>query len=99
MILDARDCFPKYQASCGRRYFEWKPSSLEFMLAGSIAGDATVTLQTHTSLTYKLKEKLIVLGSCLDNSGLTRTSMEFNLGRAVQLSQWHNGYEHGNPQL
>ena len=43
---------------------------------------SAITLQTDTVLPYTLKDKLLVLGACLDSSGQTRTSMEYALGRA-----------------
>ena len=85
MVNDVSYCLAQYKDSLAKSYFQWKPSSLEFMVSGSFIDTSDTQLLTYSdgvALPYKQKLQLIVLGSCLDNAGHTRTSIDYNLGRA-----------------
>ena len=73
--------------------FRWKPASLEYMLCGSLSGsklkpDVVVVerpvrsrpLAPH-SVTFLIREQLIILGTLYDQRGNTMVSLEYRLGK------------------
>ena len=84
MITDLGRAVGQFVDSQGRRYFTWKPESLEYLCAGRLrgCGDALSIVQDAATLHYERKQKIALLGDLLDVEGSTSTSFHHNLGRA-----------------
>ena len=88
MISEMDAAFGKFRDSAGRRYFEWKKDSLEYLIGGTLRDTSDETLQVPIEsilVHYERKERLVILGDCIDSRGTTSTSIQFNLGRAETL--------------
>ena len=101
MINDLDAAFAAYRKRTGERYFEWKTSSLEYMVSGPLQDDERESielLQEGVPISYILKETIAVLGDHLNNEGSTSASVDFNCSRADSHYFKHKGVL-SNPTL
>ena len=85
MINQLDAAFAHFRDASGRRYFNWKRDSLEVVAAGALKEHDSVELfvfQDGERLAYVEKDRIILLGECLNCDGSTKVSVEFNQGRA-----------------
>ena len=90
MINQLTEAFSEYTDSAGRRYFLWKPGSLESVVAGSLAAGALPETcfnidQNGECLAYQRKTSITILGDFLSNDGCSAASFQHNTGRAEAI--------------
>ena len=84
MVSDLDLAFGRIRDIGSKRYFEWKPSSLEYLVTDACAdpdGRGLYIQRNGQGMEYQKKEHIKLLGDRLDKRGATATSIQYNLGR------------------
>ena len=85
MINDVDCAFAVFRNLSGKRYFVWKPDSLEYIVAPSMtigSHDGLKVPSDNGPLAYLRKDAIVLLGDSLDSEGSSANTLSFNLGRA-----------------